>query len=367
MLRSRLLLTAGLLLLPLSAFAQGTDCPLHKKLNSPKLTQAAELSPMTVSASIEEIKASSISTPRQPAPDIRVPSPQAAAERGVGMQDTDIQETDIQDADIQAVDMQAGPVMMAANTAQAGTAAETSQKDMMKDRVMTTSPHSDWTDILQSYVGAHDEAGLTHFDYAGLKANAADKAKLDGYIKSLESMNPDALSENEAIAFWANLYNAVTIQVVTEKYPVKSIRKLGAFNSGPWKKNLVTVNGEKMSLDDIEHETLRKQYPSPYIHYMVNCASVGCPNLLDTAWEADTLEAGRIKAAKAYINSPRGAVIKGDKLTVSSIYDWFEEDFGGNKEGVLKHLQEHATGELAAAITAGANITNYDYDWSLNK
>ena len=99
---------------------------------------------------------------------------------------------------------------------------------------------------------------------------------------------------------------------------------------------------------------------------MVNCASVGCPNLLDTAWEADTLKAGRIKAAKAYINSPRGAGVKGDKLTVSSIYDWFEEDFGGNKEGVLKHLQEHATGELAAANKAGAIITNYDYDWSLN-
>ncbi|MEP3889978.1 MAG: DUF547 domain-containing protein [Hellea sp.] len=351
MLRTKLLLTAGLLLLPLSAFAQGTDCPLHKKLDSQTLTQSVELSPITVSAPIIEIEALRISTPRQSAPENRVPSPQAAAERGV--------------------DIQAGPVMMAENTAQAAMAAETPQKDMkkdmMKDTVMTPSQHADWTDILQSYVGMPDEAGLTHFDYAGLKANAADTAKLDGYIKSLEGMTPDELSENEAIAFWANLYNAVTIQVVTEKYPVKSIRKLGSFNSGPWKKKLVTVNGVRMSLDDIEHKTLRKHYPSPYIHYMVNCASVGCPNLLDTAWEADTLEAGRIKAAKAYINSPRGAVVKGDKLTVSSIYDWFEEDFGGSKEGVLKHLQEHATGDLAVAIAAGEKITNYDYDWSLNK
>ena len=356
MLRTTLLLTAGLFVLPTFAFAQGTDCPLHKKLEAQKLTQSAELNPVTVSAPIIEmpiieIEASQISTPRQSAPKIRVPSPMAAAER--------------------SVDIQIAPVMMAENTPQMAAARatvnETPQKDMMKDKIMTTSPHTDWTAILQSYVGAPDGMGLTHFDYAGLKANTADKAKLDGYIKSLEGKNPDALSQNEAIAFWANLYNAVTIQVVTEKYPVKSIRKLGSFNSGPWKKDLVTVNGAKMSLDDIEHKTLREKFPSPYIHYMVNCASVGCPNLLDTAWEADTLEAGRIEAAKDYINSPRGAVIKGDKLTVSSIYDWFEEDFGGSKDGVLKHLREHANADLAAAIDGGAKIDGYDYDWSLNK
>jgi len=85
--------------------------------------------------------------------------------------------------------------------------------------------------------------GLTHFDYAGLKANSSDTAKLNGYIESLEAIDPATLSENEALAFWANLYNAVTIQVVTENYPIKSIKKLGPFGSGPWKKNLVTVRG----------------------------------------------------------------------------------------------------------------------------
>lgn len=355
MLRTTLLLTAGLLILPISAFAQGTDCPLHKRLEAQKLTQSAELRPIPVSASMISdpiIGASQISTPRQSAPDIRAPSPKAAIERGV--------------------DIQSAPVMMAENTAQTP-AAETpalkndSESDSKKDMTMTKSPHADWTDILQSYVGAPDGVGLTHFNYAGLKANVADKAKLDAYIESLEAMTPEALSQNEAIAFWANLYNAVTIQVVTEKYPVKSIRKLGSFNSGPWKKKLVTVNGSKMSLDDIEHKTLRKKFPSPYIHYMVNCASVGCPNLLNAAWEADTLEAGRIEAAKAYINSPRGAAVNGDELTVSSIYNWFEEDFGGSKDGVLQHLREHANADLVTAIDGGAKIDGYDYDWSLNK
>ena len=348
MLKTTLLLSAGLLALPTSAFAQGTDCPLHKRLEAQRVTQSADLSPIKVSASM--IEASEISTRPQSAPDIRVPSPQAAAER--------------------RVDIPAEPVMMAERAAQETPATSETlvvRKDPKKDMAMTTSLHADWTALLQTYVGAPDGMALTHFDYAGLKANAADKARLDTYIESLEGMNPDALPQNEAIAFWANLYNAVTIQVVTEKYPVKSIRKLGSFNSGPWKKKLVTVNGAKMSLDDIEHKTLRKKYPSPYIHYMVNCASVGCPNLLDTAWEAETLEAERLEAANAYINSPRGALVEKDKLTVSSIYNWFEEDFGGNKDGVLKHLRKHATGELAETIDAGAKITGYHYDWSLNK
>lgn len=235
-----------------------------------------------------------------------------------------------------------------------------------KEVLMTASLHAPWTDILQNYVSVPDTMGLTHFDYAGLKASTADKGKLDDYIKSLEAIDPNSLSENEAIAFWANLYNAVTIQVVTENYPIKSIKKLGAFGSGPWKKDLVTVSGIEMSLDDIEHGTLRKKYPSPYIHYMVNCASVGCPNLLDEAWEADTLMTLRKQAAADYINSPRGAVVKGDKLTVSSIYNWFEEDFGGNKAGVIAHLKDYATGDLKTAIESGAEIKKYDYDWSLN-
>ena len=232
---------------------------------------------------------------------------------------------------------------------------------------MTKQQHGEWTALLQNYVSAPDGVGLTHFDYAGLKANSSDIAKLNGYIESLEAIDPATLSENEALAFWANLYNAVTIQVVTENYPIKSIKKLGPFGSGPWKKNLVTVNGTDMSLNDIEHGTLRKQFPSPYIHYMVNCASVGCPNLLNEAWEAETLKSKRVAAAEDYINSPRGAVVNGSNLTVSSIFDWFEEDFGGSKDGVLKHLKKHAKGDLATAFQGNLKIKSYDYDWSLNK
>ena len=226
--------------------------------------------------------------------------------------------------------------------------------------------HAAFTNILQKYVSAPDAEGLTHFNYGGLRANRADKAALDNYIKSLEATNPKALSPNEAIAYYANLYNAVTVQVVTDNYPVSSIKKLGPLNSGPWKKNLFTINGVPSSLNNVEHDILRKQFPSPYVHYMVNCASVGCPNLLDTAWDARTLKSERGKAAAAYINSPRGVQLTSKGLKISSIFKWFKEDFGG-KSGTLRHIRKYAGPELARAIDNGAQIVDYGYDWSLNE
>ena len=230
----------------------------------------------------------------------------------------------------------------------------------------STSSHAAFTNILQKYVSAPDGQGLTHFNYSGLKANSADKAALDSYIDRLGQINPATLSGNEQIAFYSNLYNAVTVQVIVDNYPVSSIRKLGPLSTGPWKKKLLKINGQPSSLNDVEHEILRKQFPSPYVHYMVNCASVGCPNLLDNAWEADTLHAKRKEAAAAYINSPRGVQITPKGLKISSIYKWFKEDFDG-KAGTLKHIRQYAGPELAAAIDGGAKIVDYGYDWSLNE
>ena len=229
-----------------------------------------------------------------------------------------------------------------------------------------SSPHAAFTNILRKYVSAPDGQGLTHFNYGGLKAASSDKSALDNYIKGLEQVNPSNLSRNDAIAYYANLYNAVTVQVVTENYPVSSIKKLGPLGSGPWKKNLFTINGKPASLNNVEHDIMRKQFPSPYVHYMVNCASVGCPNLLNTAWEGSTIDNVKQKAASDYINSPRGVQITPKGLKVSSIFKWFAEDFGG-KSGLLQHIRKHARPELAAAIDSGAKVVDYDYDWSLNE
>ncbi|MEP1229881.1 MAG: DUF547 domain-containing protein [Litorimonas sp.] len=206
---------------------------------------------------------------------------------------------------------------------------------------------------------------LNLFDYAGTKSSGEDKIVRD-YIAYLSAQNPDAMNAAEATAYWANLYNAETVRLIIDNYPVKSIRKIGNGFTGPWKKNTLVVNGKDTSLDHIEHGILRKQFPSPYVHYMVNCASIGCPNLSTKLWKAETLEADQFAAAEAYINSPRGVAIQGNKLEISSIYKWFKDDFGG-KSGLLPHFRKHARPELASVIDNGAKIDGYEYNWSLNE
>ena len=210
---------------------------------------------------------------------------------------------------------------------------------------------------------------LNLFDYAGAKA-AGEMKVIKAYTDYLASQNPDSLSEADQIAYWANLYNALTVNLILENYPVKSIRKIkaGAFSTGPWKRDEVTVNGKVLSLNDIEHEILRKRYPNPaLVHYMVNCASIGCPNLQPKLWTGATLDADRDAAAREFINSSRGVAINGNKLKVSSIFNWFKEDFGGSKSEALKHFRQYAGPELLSALDSGAKIDDYGYNWDLNE
>lgn len=225
-----------------------------------------------------------------------------------------------------------------------------------------------YADILKRRI-SRGEADLNLFDYAGAHADG-ELAQITAYTDHLAAQNPDAMLEADQIAYWANLYNALTLKVVLENYPVSSIRKIksGAFSIGPWKRDAITVNGDVISLDMIEHGILRKKYPNPaMVHYMVNCASIGCPNLPNKLWVGATLDADRDQAARDFINSPRGVVIKGSKLRVSSIYDWFKEDFGGSKAATLDHFRIYGGAELKAAIDAGAKISGNDYDWTLNE
>ncbi|MGB6317209.1 MAG: DUF547 domain-containing protein, partial [Litorimonas sp.] len=187
------------------------------------------------------------------------------------------------------------------------------------------------------------------------------------YIAELETQAPSQMSAAAAVSYWANLYNAVTLDVVLDDYPINSIRSLGPFTTGPWKRDAVVVEGRTLSLDNIEHDIMRVEFASPYIHYMVNCASIGCPNLSDTLWQAETLEEDRIQAAEAFINSDRGVALdsKG-RIAVSKIYKWFSEDFGDTEDALRAHLAEHAQGKKLEALTTGARFKGSHYDWDLN-
>lgn len=234
----------------------------------------------------------------------------------------------------------------------------------------TAVDHRAWDGLLKTYVipGAD---GLNRVDYGAFKKDGRDALKK--YLLTLNRVDLATLGRQEQFAFLANLYNAKTIDIVLDHYPVKSIKDISlggglfaTFTGGPWKAKVLTIGGVSLSLDDIEHEILRKSFKDPRVHYAVNCASVGCPNLGTEAFTGARLDQQLDAAARAYINSPRGVTASGTSLQVSSIYEWFKADFGGDDAGVLRHLQTYAEPSLLARIKSIGRISNHNYDWRLN-
>lgn len=230
--------------------------------------------------------------------------------------------------------------------------------------------HGVWDKLLKTYVIPGPD-GINRVAYAKFKSTG--HAELKKYVAGLEAVDVASLDRPEQFAFWANLYNAKTIDVVLDKYPVKSIKDIslggGLFalvTGGPWKGKSTKVKGQDLSLDDIEHGILRPGFKDARVHYAVNCASFGCPNLATEAFTGAKLEAQLDAGAKAYVNNPRGIRFSGAKATVSSIYSWFQVDFGGNEKGVIDHMRKYASPELKAKLDAITGFDGHDYDWSLN-
>ena len=228
--------------------------------------------------------------------------------------------------------------------------------------------HAPFDSLLARYVSAHPD-GINRVDYARWRETAGDRAALDAYIADLEAASPSQMAEDEAFAYWANLYNAVTLKLILDEAPQRSIRQIRPrlWSIGPWGVDRVTVEGAALSLDNIEHDIMRVRFEAALVHYAVNCASIGCPNLELTAWRAEGLAERLEQAARAYVNHPRGVTIAEQGLVVSRIYRWFREDFGDSEAGVIAHLLRYAEPELAEAIRANPRIAGHAYEWALNR
>jgi len=228
----------------------------------------------------------------------------------------------------------------------------------------TTIDHTTWQTILDHYLDANHPSNINRFNYAGLKANATDTQKLVNYLASLKKLDPRRYSKVEQKAYWINLYNALTVQVVLDNFPLKSIKKIGWF--GPWNKNLIEIRGQSLSLNNIEHGILRPIWNDNRIHYAVNCASIGCPNLATKAYTAANTEKLLEKAAKDYVNHPRGVQCGNRKLQLSSIYDWYKVDFASTNNDVIKHLLKYAKPNLAKCLHRYQGSIDYEYNWNIN-
>ncbi|MDY6991952.1 MAG: DUF547 domain-containing protein [Pseudomonadota bacterium] len=229
--------------------------------------------------------------------------------------------------------------------------------------------HSAWQTILEQYVHADHPSGVNLFNYQELKHNKADQDTLEAYLTQLQALDPRSYTQAVQKAYWINLYNALTVDLIIEHYPVKSIKKIGGlFSFGPWDESIATVAGQKLTLNNIEHGILRPIWQDNRIHYAVNCASYSCPNLAAQAYRADNTEQLLNQGAQAYVNHQRGVeFMDDDYLVLSSIYDWYQIDFGGSEAAVLKHLRQYAQPKRAQRLKHFDGSIDYEYDWRLNE
>jgi hypothetical protein len=229
-----------------------------------------------------------------------------------------------------------------------------------------TVDHTPWG----RFLATHRREGTDGIARVAYRAAKADAPALEADIARLAMVRVSTLNRAEQFAFWANLYNMVTVQTVLKKYPVTSIRDIaispGWFSTGPWGAKLVTVEGTALSLDDIEHRILRPIWRDPRIHYAVNCAALGCPNLPPAPFTAATTEAMLDAAARLYVNHPRGATIESGRLVASSIYVWYAADFGPEPADVIRHLRKYARQDFYTALSHIRQVSADRYDWALN-
>jgi hypothetical protein len=229
-----------------------------------------------------------------------------------------------------------------------------------------TFDHGAFTALLQEVV---DERG--YVDYAAL---AADPASLGAYLRRLAATDPSNLSDDDRLAFWLNVYNAYTLKLIADNYPVGSIRDVvgGAFIplvNTPFKVEFVTVGGEVMTLDDVEHGTIREEFDEPRIHFALVCAARSCPPLRAEAYVGDRLDAQLDEQARRFLHNPaKNRVPAGeDTIELSKIFSWFKGDFGGTDAALQAFLAAYFDGDVRDELARGAYVVDFlRYDWALN-
>lgn len=226
--------------------------------------------------------------------------------------------------------------------------------------------HELWQGLLDDYLVTDTDSGVNLFDYAGLLDD--DRQPLDDYLDVLLSEDPLKLNRLEQKAYWINLYNAATVRLIIDNYPLTTITKLGdsLTSFGPWDDSAVVVNDIDLSLNDIEHRIIRPLYNDYRIHFAVNCASIGCPNLAPEAFTASELDEQLDAASTEYLTHPRGLQFEGSTLNLSTLFEWYADDFGSNQSEVLATLGKHIDEETSQALANFTGSPNYEYDWSLN-
>lgn len=196
-----------------------------------------------------------------------------------------------------------------------------------------------------------------------------DSTVLTKYLEILQDNLPNSKSwsKNQQLAYWLNAYNAFTIQLILNNYPLGSIKDIGSkiqipFVNTPWDIKFIKINGKKYNLNNIEHNILRKNFNEPRIHFAIVCASFSCPNLRSESYSANKIEVQLTEQAKAFINDASKNKITKEKIIISKIFSWFKKDFTKDKS-LIDFLNKYSKNR----INADAKVLYKDYDWALNE
>ena len=215
-------------------------------------------------------------------------------------------------------------------------------------------------ELLRQYVAPAERQGvkLNAVDYKGLSLDP----RYPQLVTQIANISPNDLrSREEQLAFYINAYNVYAIKMVIDHYPVKSIRDIGSLFSPVWGRPVGTLAGQEVSLDDIEHKVLR-QLGEPRIHFAIVCASLSCPNLRTEAYAAQKLEQQLESQTQEFLNNQsKGLMLERERVRVSQIFDWFEEDFE-SEGGVEAFIRRYTN--LPTRINVRANLP---YNWDLNE
>lgn len=212
-----------------------------------------------------------------------------------------------------------------------------------------TSKTNLWDTLLKRHV---DSEG--NVDYEAFKE---DQKELEVYLEQMKTSSPaKSWTKARTIAYYINLYNAVTIKLILDNYPIQSIREI----KNPWKQKLIRINGNSLSLGDIEHKILREMN-EPRIHFAINCASISCPKLLNEAFCETELEMQLEKATKEFILDSSKNKFEKDSIQLSKIFKWYKKDFDS-----YGNLEDYLNSYLENPLPKNPKISYLEYNWALN-
>ena len=218
------------------------------------------------------------------------------------------------------------------------------------DSIAQESLHNSFDEMLNKYVAENGDV-----DYMSFKTS---KESLDTYLQQLSKHKPgNDKSKNDRLAYWINLYNASTIQLILEHYPIKSIRDI--HNGKPWDHKFIKVGENTYSLNQIENDIIRPKFKEPRIHFAVNCAAKSCPPLLNKVWKGSSLDSELANATKLFINNKNYNTVNKESIIISKIFDWYKSDFGH----IIRFINKYSVVKVSDKAIIGFN----DYNWQLNK